>query len=110
MTTRETHLDLFRRALELEFRDDVREAFLDMLSRLTTRPDARCSWARAARAVFWTQDTLIEAQERWVRTALGEELPPPDTRLTSGDISRGHEVAMPAVLRNLPKAPPGRRP
>jgi len=75
--------------------DDTSAAFNDMLEQVTqrTRP-------------------LTERQREWVRTVADREgiVDPRTTNLVSrGVVPRGREVATPAVLRNLPLNPPGRR-
>jgi len=104
--TRAYHLSLLKRALELEtLNEETREAFEDMLSKLTQEMYVAFQETK----LIWEQYQLYPKQLAWVLRALGEEEPEPDTRFTSGDIPRGREVATPDVLKNLPKSPPGRR-
>ena len=46
---------------------------------------------------------LSVKQREWVESALLEYTP-----MSAADVPRGREVAIPAVLRNLPKKPPRR--
>lgn len=102
---RAEHLDLLKRALELESLDAFsRAAFEDMLEDLSVEEDRRCAHGPPR----WKQATLTAKQERWVRAKLGEEPPEPDTRLSAADVPRGREVAPMWDAGNLPKRPPGR--
>lgn len=47
--------------------------------------------------------SLSQKQRAWAESAARRVIP-----VSSGDVPRGRPVETPAVLRNLPKAPPGR--
>lgn len=77
-----------------DFGGERRAAFDDMLERVETHP----TW------------TLTEKQRAWAREeadrlGLSEETPSQRNR----GVPRGREVERAAVLRVLPKSPPGRR-
>lgn len=105
-TARELHLDLLRRALDLATLPALaRDAFQDMLEEMTTEVPRRCAHDGRPK---WRQHEMAPKQLKWVCSALGEEMPEPDTRLTSGDIPRGREVA-PMFDTRLPMRPPNKR-
>lgn len=49
---------------------------------------------------------LTGDQRAWAARVHERVVGVPSTRLTAGEIPRGREVPLPAVLRNLPKRPP----
>jgi hypothetical protein len=103
---RAEHLELLKRAIDDEsINAYAHEAFERMYDEMTNELPSRCAWGPAV----WKKWDLSSGEEKWVLKMLGEEVPEPDTRLTGGEIPRGREVATPAVLQNLPKAPPGRK-
>lgn len=100
--SRVDHLNLLRELLaapaseEGSARDDgleteEREAFEDMLAQL-----------EAGRRV------LSDLQFQWA-SSRHQQLLCGDPAKRNASVPRGKEVERPAVLRNLPKAPPGRR-
>jgi hypothetical protein len=81
-----------------ELREGEPEAFASMLERLE---DEERHF-----------DGLSAKQRKWVDDAahrLEIEDPEDDPAKRNADVPRGREVEKPAVLRNLPKAPPGRK-
>lgn len=86
---------LVREVLAEEITEAEREAFTEMLAML----DAG-------------RRTLSERQRSWVREVgkrAGADVDNVMERWKRGEIPRGREVETPAVLRNLPMKPPGRR-
>lgn len=77
-----------------ELADEHREAFEDMLEKMTEK-------ARE----------LSPKQRAYVRSVLGDDVEDdkPIVLFSSGKIPVGNPVETPAVLRNLPLKPPGRK-
>jgi hypothetical protein len=90
MSHRETDLRMLRELLETKLTDYEREAFSDMLEGLEQ------------------YHQLSEKQRVWVAQAYEKIHPQYENLVSSGKVPRGREVETPAVLRTLPKRPPGR--
>jgi len=88
----------------LDHSDRLRVGEADVFSSMLAKLDTAHSERRYAK--------LTDAQRHWVTDAANRlelEDPHDDPRERNRDVPRGKEVPTPVVLRNLPKAPPGRR-
>jgi len=88
----------------LDHSDRLRDGEGDVFSSMLAKLDTAYSERRYAK--------LTDAQRHWVTDAANRlelENPNDDPHERNRDVPRGKEVPTPAVLRNLPKAPPGRR-
>jgi hypothetical protein len=100
--TRAHDLVMLRQLLDHSDRlkDGEEDAFNDMLAKLDTPYNER------------RYTKLTDPQRQWVTDAANRleiDDPNDDPRERNRDVPRGNEVPTPAVLCNLPKAPPGRR-
>jgi hypothetical protein len=93
MSQREDDIEKLQRALAGKLNEETREAFNDMIDRMSSAP--------------FPQRELTEKQRAWVCNVLDE--PEYENAWSAGTVPRGREVPTPAVLQNLPKKPPPRR-
>jgi hypothetical protein len=103
---RQEAIDLLTRALDLELPDLEREAFSRMLRQVQAPPAAEDDALYPGGGL---NQSITPKQRQWIRNVIERFEGKPSTRLTDGPVPRGRPVETPAVLRNLPKAPPGRR-
>lgn len=99
-------LEKLARALEYDLPERTRDIFTGWLCKLTEDVPFRGYETRSSPVYRWHE--LRGRQRAWIEGEL-EKWEPRLTRLTEGPIPRGREVPTPAVLRDLPKRPPGSR-
>lgn len=96
MNTRVKDIELLRKLLGCDIKDNEREIFEDMLDRLDddTRND---------------HQTMLSVKQRdWATSLLDIHEPTYKNEFSAGKIPIGKPVPTPSVLLNLPKRPPGR--